>query len=151
MKHGSNPRRSRNSNGNNRAGRSRTNNPRTQVFDSNGPDVRIRGNAQQVYDKYVALARDASAGSDHVLAESYLQHAEHYQRMMNESEANKPQQQQQPKPQHVNGKTDNLDGNAQDATEGKDVVKDVSLADEIEIAEKRNRAADKAARTPEPA
>jgi len=150
MKHGSNPRRSRNSNGNNRAGRNnnRSNNPRTQVFDSNGPDVRIRGNAQQVYDKYIALARDASAGSDHVLAESYLQHAEHYQRFMNENEENKQQQQQQaqPKPQHENSKAD---GKAQKKTvaEGKEV----SLADEIEMAEKRNRAADKTVRTPEPA
>ena len=148
MKHGSNPRRSRNSNGNNRAGRNnRTNNSRTQVFDSNGPDVRIRGNAQQVYDKYIALARDASGGSDHVLAESYLQHAEHYQRMMNENEINKSQQQQ---PRPVNGKADGADGNVQ-----KPVVDGNSLADDIEIAEKRNRTANKAtpktAMTPEPA
>jgi len=143
MKHGSNPRRSRNSNGNNRAGRNRTNNSRTQVFDSNGPDVRIRGNAQQVYDKYVALARDASAGSDHVLAESYLQHAEHYQRLMNESEENRPQQQQ---PRPVNGRAEGVDGNVQQP-----VIDGNSLADEIEIAEKRNRAADKTVRTPEPA
>lgn len=140
MKHGSNPRRSRNSNGNNRAGRNRTNNPRTQVFDSNGPDVRIRGNAQQVYDKYVALARDAAAGSDHVLAESYLQHAEHYQRLINESEESRPQ------PRHVNGKAENAEGNSrQPAVDGN------SLADEIEIAEKRNRAADQNARVAEPA
>lgn len=144
MKHGSNPRRSRNSNGNNRAGRNRTNNPRTQVFDSNGPDVRIRGNAQQVYDKYVALARDAAAGSDHVLAESYLQHAEHYQRLINANEENKQQQQ----PRRTNSKTDNADGNTkQPVVDGKDV----SLADEIAVAEKRNRAAEKNARTPEPA
>ncbi|MBL1146866.1 MAG: DUF4167 domain-containing protein [Pseudomonadota bacterium] len=144
MKHGSNPRRSRNSNGNNRAGRNRTNNSRTQVFDSNGPDVRIRGNAQQVYDKYVALARDASAGSDHVLAESYLQHAEHYQRLINANEENKQQQQ----PRSTNSKADGVDGNVQTpVVDGKDV----SLADEIETAEKRNRASNKTARTPEPA
>ncbi len=92
MKHSSNTRRSRN--GGNRSGR-RTNS-RTQVFDSNGPDVRIRGSAQQVYEKYVALARDAASGGDHVLAESYLQHAEHYQRVQNDNLADAGQQQQQP-------------------------------------------------------
>lgn len=55
---------------------------RHQVFDSNGPDVRIRGNAFQVYDKYLTLARDAAASGDRVKAESLLQHAEHYYRIM---------------------------------------------------------------------
>lgn len=55
---------------------------RHQVFDSNGPDVRIRGNAWQVYDKYLTLARDAQASGDRVKTESYLQHAEHYYRIM---------------------------------------------------------------------
>jgi hypothetical protein len=52
-------------------------------FDSNGPDVRIRGNAYQVHEKYVALARDASVAGDRVLVESYYQHAEHYYRIIN--------------------------------------------------------------------
>lgn len=75
-------------------------NPRVQTFDSNGPDVRIRGNAYQINEKYAALARDAMSAGDRVLAESYLQHAEHYQRMINEmtEEYNKynPQPQYQP-------------------------------------------------------
>lgn len=54
---------------------------RHQTFDSNGPDVRVRGNAWQVYEKYQALARDAQSSGDRVLAESYLQHAEHYYRI----------------------------------------------------------------------
>lgn len=54
---------------------------RTQVFDSNGPEVRIRGTAAQIYEKYSALAKDAHSMGDRVLAESYLQHAEHYQRL----------------------------------------------------------------------
>ena len=87
MKHGSNSRRSRSGRNSGR----RSNNIRTKVFDSNGPDVRIRGNAMQVHEKYVALARDASAAGDHVLAESYLQHAEHYQRLLNEINPPKPQ------------------------------------------------------------
>lgn len=51
-------------------------------YDSNGPDVKIRGNAVQIYDRYCQLARDALASGDRILAESYLQHAEHYFRIM---------------------------------------------------------------------
>ena len=54
---------------------------RNQVFDSNGPEVRVRGNAHQVYDKYSALAREASAAGNHVQAEAYYQYAEHYLRL----------------------------------------------------------------------
>ncbi len=78
MRHGSTSRRSRN-----RSGGKKGNNPRSQVFDSNGPDVRIRGTAHQVCEKYMALAKDASSSGDLVLSESYLQHAEHYQRIIN--------------------------------------------------------------------
>ena len=53
-----------------------------RALDSNGPDVRIRGTANQIYDKYLALARDASSSGDRVKAESYLQHAEHYFRVI---------------------------------------------------------------------
>ena len=55
---------------------------RHQTFDSNGPDVRIRGNAFQVHEKYLALARDAQSSGDRVAAENYLQHAEHYYRII---------------------------------------------------------------------
>jgi hypothetical protein len=54
---------------------------RHQTFDSNGPDVRVRGNAWQVYEKYQSLARDAASSGDRVMAENYLQHAEHYYRI----------------------------------------------------------------------
>lgn len=55
---------------------------KNKVFDSNGPDVRIRGTAFQIVEKYAALAKDAHSAGDRVMAESYLQHAEHYQRMV---------------------------------------------------------------------
>ena len=58
-------------------------NLRSQTFDSNGPDVRIRGTATQVYEKYCALAKDAIGAGDSIMAENYLQHAEHYSRIMN--------------------------------------------------------------------
>jgi hypothetical protein len=56
---------------------------RVQTFDSNGPNVKIRGNAYQVFERYVALAREAQASGDRVAAENLYQHAEHYFRMMN--------------------------------------------------------------------
>lgn len=56
---------------------------RVQTFDSNGPNVKIRGNAYQVFERYVALAREAQASGDRVAAENLYQHAEHYFRVMN--------------------------------------------------------------------
>jgi hypothetical protein len=56
---------------------------RIQTFDSNGPSVKIRGNAYQVFERYVALAREAQASGDRVAAENFYQHAEHYFRIMN--------------------------------------------------------------------
>jgi len=63
-----------------------------RALDSNGPDVRIRGTANQIYDKYLALARDASSSGDRVKAENYLQHAEHYFRMIRALQPPQPQQ-----------------------------------------------------------
>lgn len=55
---------------------------RNQIFDSSGPDVRVRGNAHQVFDKYQALAREAAASGDRILAEAYWQYADHYFRVI---------------------------------------------------------------------
>jgi len=63
---------------------------RNQTFDSNGPSVRIRGSAHQVMEKYLALARDAAGQGDRVLAENYLQHAEHYFRIIQNSQPRPP-------------------------------------------------------------
>ncbi len=56
---------------------------RNHVFDSNGPDMRIRGTSQQLFEKYLQLGRDATSSGDRVMAESYFQHAEHYFRILN--------------------------------------------------------------------
>jgi len=56
---------------------------RNHVFDSTGPEMRVRGTAQQLYEKYQQLARDASSSGDRVLGEAYYQHAEHYFRIIN--------------------------------------------------------------------
>jgi hypothetical protein len=68
-------------------------NPLTRSYESNGPDVKIRGTAQHVAEKYLQLARDAQSSGDPVMAESYLQHAEHYFRII--AAAHQAQQQAQ--------------------------------------------------------
>lgn len=82
-----------------------SNNP-NRTFDSSGPEIKVRGSASQVYEKYLQLARDANAAGDRVAAENYLQHAEHYWRIM---AANQLQQQQhyQGQPHHTNGNSGN--------------------------------------------
>jgi hypothetical protein len=57
-------------------------NPLTRSYESNGPDVKVRGTAQNIAEKYLQLGRDAQATGDHVQAESYFQHAEHYFRLI---------------------------------------------------------------------
>jgi hypothetical protein len=71
-----------------------------RTFDSNGPEVKIRGSAAHVHEKYLQLARDANSSGDRVMAENYLQHAEHYFRIMAAQQAQMQQYQQQ---QQANG------------------------------------------------
>jgi hypothetical protein len=74
----------------NRRGRGRgrkPQNPLARNFESNGPDVKIRGTAAHIAEKYMSLARDALASGDLVSAESYLQHAEHYNRIIMAAQA----------------------------------------------------------------
>jgi len=68
-------------------------NPLTRSYESNGPDVKIRGTALHIAEKYVQLARDAQASGDRVAAENYLQHAEHYYRILAAAQAQMPQPQ----------------------------------------------------------
>jgi hypothetical protein len=82
MRNGQNKRmRGRNNNNNNNSNR-KGQNPLTRVYESNGPDLKIRGTASHIADKYVQLARDAHSSSDPVAAENYYQHAEHYFRLI---------------------------------------------------------------------
>lgn len=79
-------------------GRGRKNqNPLTRSYESNGPDVKIRGTAAHIAEKYGALARDALASGDTVTAENYFQHAEHYNRIIMAVQA------QMQQPDMVNG------------------------------------------------
>ena len=82
MRQGQQNRRGRGRN-NNRKGGGHHHNPLSRSFESNGPDVKIRGTPAHIAEKYIALARDAQSSGDPVLAENYLQHAEHYNRIVN--------------------------------------------------------------------
>lgn len=104
MRNGQNNKRMRNRNNthshsqnNNRRGQ----NPMTRVYESNGPEIKIRGTASHLAEKYVQLARDAQGSGDPVAAENYYQHAEHYFRIIAAAQEqfrqNQPQQ-FQPRP-----------------------------------------------------
>src|SRR5689334_1651671 len=86
-----------NDNDNNRRGQ----NPMTRVFESNGPDIKIRGTASHVAEKYVQLARDARSSGDPVAAENYYQHAEHYFRLIAAAQEQFRQNQPQPRQDEV--------------------------------------------------
>jgi hypothetical protein len=89
--------RNRNNNNNNNNNNRRGQNPMTRVFESNGPDIKIRGTASHVAEKYVQLARDARSSGDPVAAENYYQHAEHYFRLIAAAQEQFRQNQPQPR------------------------------------------------------
>lgn len=86
-------------------------NPLSRNYESNGPDVKVRGNAAHVAEKYLQLARDAQSSGDSVMAENYLQHAEHYFRIVSSAQ------------QALNGPRD---GQTQDEVDFDDDANDVN-------------------------
>ncbi|MBE7185949.1 MAG: DUF4167 domain-containing protein [Methylobacterium mesophilicum] len=102
--------RNNNNNNNNRKGP----NPLTRSYESNGPDVKIRGSAQQIAEKYTTLARDATSSGDRVMAENYLQHAEHYNRIIAAAQAQMPIQ-------HNQGQRDDADEDLDDERDEFDI------------------------------
>jgi len=67
-----------------------------RVYESAGPDGKVRGTPQQIIDKYLALARDAQTSGDRVMSENFLQHAEHYQRLLSAAQAASMERREQP-------------------------------------------------------
>jgi len=99
--------------------RGRPQNIRSQQMDSSGPSGRIRGVPQQILDRYLALARDATSAGDTILSENFSQHAEHYARLLN---ASQPQSQQGQSQQHsANGPDDGMDDYSNEAAEASNV------------------------------
>jgi hypothetical protein len=106
MRPNQNKNRQRNRNG----GRKHVN-PLSRNYESNGPDVKVRGNAAHIAEKYLQLARDAQSSGDSVMAENYLQHAEHYFRIVSSAQ------------QAMNGPRD---GQSQDEVDFDDDANDVN-------------------------
>jgi hypothetical protein len=92
------------------------NNSGNRSLESNGPEVKIRGSASQIYEKYVQYARDAQTSGDRIKAENYLQHAEHYYRIM---AANMPKDRPQ-NLQRNEEQSENVDGAPAETTENAD-------------------------------
>lgn len=92
---------------------------RNHVFDSSGPDMRLRGTAQQLFEKYLQLGRDATGSGDRVMAESYFQHAEHYFRILNAMAQAAQQNQPPPQQRRPQGNYDQAtDGDQMDGQDG---------------------------------
>ncbi|MEK9970639.1 MAG: DUF4167 domain-containing protein, partial [Ferrovibrio sp.] len=105
-------------------------------FDSNGPDVKIRGTATNIFERYCQLARDANASGDRVAAENYLQHAEHYYRIML-AQGVTPMQRaanQQQNPPQANGNGGNGQPQQQQAPAATEGGEQPSLEMELEAA-----------------
>jgi len=99
-----------------RGGHRKSQNPLTRVYESNGPDVKIRGTASHIAEKYIQLARDAQSSGDPVAAENYYQHAEHYFRLI----AAAQEQLRQQNPYYAQQQQGSPQGAADDFDEGDD-------------------------------
>ena len=117
MRNGQNKQRMRNRGGGGGGGghnqSRRGQNPLTRVYESNGPEIKIRGTASHIAEKYLQLARDAQGSGDPVSAENYYQHAEHYFRIIAAAQEqfrqNQPQQQQPPQRMDNDMRDENAD------------------------------------------
>lgn len=102
-------------------GRNRTGNPLTKSYESNGPDVKIKGTAADIAQKYMTLARDQLSSGNPVAAESYLQHAEHYNRIIMAAQAKQEEMGPQGRPHNGTPRfdaDDDGDDDFDDADEG---------------------------------
>lgn len=91
----------------NRSSRSNLGNVVNRVFDSSGPEGKVRGTPQQIIEKYQTLSRDAQLSGDRVAAENFLQHAEHYVRMLGEAQREMDQRRDQQESQRQNQQSNN--------------------------------------------
>jgi Domain of unknown function (DUF4167) len=114
---------SNNNNNNNR----KHGNPLSRSFESNGPDVKIRGTPAHIAEKYMTLARDAQMSGDPVLAENYLQHAEHYNRIIMAYREQLPQQGGEGGYQSGQPRPQGADGNEMTDEEAADMAEDAGL------------------------
>ena len=129
------PNKSRSRNKNNRRNNNNSGNSLNRVYDSSGPQGRVRGTPAQVIEKYQSLAHDSALSGDRVATENFQQHAEHYIRLMNEAQRQiaerreaqeQAQQERQQKNASGNGQDQNQGGSAKVADPGSAEQPDVS-------------------------
>ena len=108
--------------------RPRRSNTSSRLLESNGPDIKIKGSASQIVEKYLALSRESQSTGDPIASESYLQYAEHYQRIVDANELKIQRSQNHPTDEQVisNGYDEN------DQSKEKTVTKNQSNSDNIE-------------------
>jgi Domain of unknown function (DUF4167) len=111
---------SNSSNNNNNNNQRRNQNPLARTYESSGPDVKIRGNAQHIAEKYAQLARDSLSSGDRVMAENYLQHAEHYNRIIAAAMVQQAQQSEQQRRDWDDDGDDEGDDENSDGQQGND-------------------------------
>ena len=107
---------------------------RNHVFDSSGPDVRLRGTAQQLFEKYLQLGRDATSSGDRVGAEGYFQHAEHYFRILGAMAAVQQQNQPQQERRYRDQGSESYQGESQSNESGEAQDGNVTASLEAELA-----------------
>lgn len=114
--------------------RPRRPNNSSRLFESNGPDIKIKGSASQIVEKYQALSREYHSSGDPVSAESCLQHAEHYQRIIDANELklqkNQIDQVAEPNPNNEELKSENI-ANQEDAEVTSQSVEKIETPDII--------------------
>jgi hypothetical protein len=112
-------------------------NPLTRSYESNGPDVKVRGTPAHIAEKYMALARDAQSSGDIVAAENYFQHAEHYNRIIAAAQAQAQQGQPDFRPRG-DGEDEGYEGERQMNGRGLDFVREEQDERHEEPARDRN-------------
>jgi hypothetical protein len=140
MRPGQQNKRGRGRGGNNGGGGSRKGqNPLSRTYDSSGPDVKVRGTAQHVAEKYMNLARDAQSSGDRVMAENYLQHAEHYNRIIMTAQAQMQERFQRDENQPQNRDQQDQDDDDRDNAVEKDVSAQEQRAERSERQPRQDR------------
>ncbi len=127
--------RSRNKNNRNR-NNNNIGNIVNRVFDSNGPDGRVRGTPNQIVEKYESLARDAQLAGDRVEAENFLQHAEHYIRLLAAAQEEVAKEQARRQAEHEARMAQRQQQQETDENNSKDSHGDHEMAEEKETSEK---------------
>lgn len=126
MKHAQNPRRGRSRSGPGK----RYQHSKNRNYESGGGEAKVRGNARQILDKYQALARDAAAAGEHIQAEGYWQHAEHYYRILNVDRDDRPADR---------GNNSNRQENAGGTPDGEEKQPEAPVSNELKEAPEANK------------